>query len=46
VIDAGSGHVTAYAYDRQGRLVGTATGRKGRVNAPVAPSGFTVVRAD
>ena len=35
--------VVAYAYDAQGRLVQTAVGSHGRVNAPVAPGGFTVV---
>ncbi|WP_426562107.1 hypothetical protein ACPPVT_16455 [Angustibacter sp. McL0619] len=44
VITVGSGHLTAYAYDRQGRLVDTASGAHGRVDAPVAPFGFTIVQ--
>ncbi|MFC6005758.1 hypothetical protein [Angustibacter luteus] len=45
LVSVGSGRVTAYAYDRQGRLVGTASGHRGRVEATVPPSGFTVVLA-
>ena len=45
VVAVGSGPVTAYAYDRQGRLVATATGGHGQVDAPVAASGFTIVSA-
>jgi hypothetical protein len=45
VVAAGSGRVTAYAYDSQGRLVQTATGRHGTVDAPIAPHGFTIVLA-
>jgi len=36
-----SGPVTAYAYDRQGKLTTVAIGRAGRVAAPVEPYGFT-----
>ena len=42
-VSIGTGTVVAYAYDPQGRLVQTAVGSHGRVNAPVAPGGFTVV---
>lgn len=45
VMVLGSGHVTAYAYDRQGRLVATTTAAHGQVNAAVAPFGFTIVLA-
>lgn len=43
VVDLGDGPVTAYSYDAQGRLLGTRTGAHGRVDAPVAVGGFTVV---
>jgi hypothetical protein len=44
VVSVGRGHITAYAYDRRGVLVGTESGRRGQVNARIAPYGFTVVQ--
>ncbi len=43
VVHLGSGAVTAYSYDDEGRLVSTTTGVAGSVDAPVAPGGFTMV---
>ena len=40
-VDLGSGAITAYAYDNEGRLVETAAGTVGSVAAPVEPGGFT-----
>lgn len=40
------GPVTARAYDTAGRLVRTAYGRSGSVDAPVPPGGFTVVTSE
>jgi hypothetical protein len=45
VVHVGSGAVTAYTYDDQGRLVTTSTGVAGRVDARVAAGGFTIVTA-
>ncbi|WP_426594935.1 hypothetical protein ACPPVS_05030 [Cellulomonas sp. McL0617] len=42
-VTVGAGTIVAYAYDPQGRLVQTVVGSHGRVNAPVAPGGFTMV---
>jgi hypothetical protein len=39
----GDGPVTARAYDTSGRLVRTAVGRSGTIDAPVPPGGFTLV---
>ena len=39
-VNVGTKRVTAYAYDRNGRLVETRVGR-GTVDAPVEPYGFT-----
>jgi hypothetical protein len=43
IVAVGSGPVTAYSYDGQGQLTSTATGSQGRVDAQVAPGGFTIV---
>ncbi len=43
VVHLGGDAVTAYSYDAQGRLVGTAEGGHGSVDAPVAAGGFTTV---
>ena len=45
VIAAGHGSITAYSYDQQGRLIGTASGRHGTVDAQIPPMGFTLVIA-
>ncbi len=42
-VQLGSGPVTAYSYDAQGRLVSTAQGRGGHVDALVVAGGFTTV---
>jgi hypothetical protein len=46
VVAVGSGLITAYAYDGEGRLVDTASGSQGQVNASVPPFGFTIVLAN
>ncbi len=43
VVHVGDGAVTAHSYDAQGRPVGTTTGTRGSVDAPVVAGGFTTV---
>jgi hypothetical protein len=44
-VDAGTGGLTAFAYDVDGRLVETVSGT-GTIAVPVEPYGFTYVRGD
>jgi len=40
-VSLGSGAVTAYSYDRTGKLVSVVFGAKGVLETPVQPYGFT-----